>query len=121
VKDQIASAHEAWNEAFNRGDAGGVASLYTKNAKLVPPTHDVIEGRRAIEEFWDGLFKAGVTGHRLELIAAEGDQRGAVGAARWSARGKTNDGSEQTFGGSVVHVFERQQGGGLKLWLHMWN
>jgi uncharacterized protein (TIGR02246 family) len=121
MEDQIASAYEAWNEAFNRGDAGAVASLYTENARLLPPTHDVIEGRQAIEEFWDGLLKAGVTGHRLELIAAEGDQRGAVGAARWSAKGKGRDGSEQAFGGSAVHVFERQQGGGLKLWLHTWN
>ena len=121
MNDEIASAYEAWNEAFNRGDAGAIASLYTENAKLLPPTHDVIEGRPAIEKFWEGLLKGGVTGHRLELITAEGDQRGAVGAARWSARGKGSDGSEQTFGGSAVHVFERQQDGGLKLWLHTWN
>jgi ketosteroid isomerase-like protein len=67
------------------------------------------------------LFKAGVSRHQLELIAAEGNERGAVGAARWSAGGKGNDGSEQTFSGSAVHVFERQQGGGLQLWLHTWN
>jgi ketosteroid isomerase-like protein len=121
VRDQIIDAYEAWNEAFNRGDAGAVAALYTENAKLLPPTHQVVEGQRAIEAFWDGLLRAGVTGHRLELIAAEGDQRGAVGAARWSARGKGGDGGDQTFTGSAVHVFERQQGGGLKLWLHTWN
>jgi uncharacterized protein (TIGR02246 family) len=121
VKDQIESAYKVWNEAFNHGDAAGVASLYTENARLLPPTHDIVEGRRAIEEFWDGLLKAGVTGHRLELITAEGDQRGAVAAARWSAQGKGSDGSEQAFGGSAVHVFERQQDGQLKLWLHTWN
>jgi ketosteroid isomerase-like protein len=115
------NAYEAWNEAFNRGDAGEVAALYTENARLLPPTHEVIEGRRAIEAFWDGLLKAGVTGHRLELITAESDQRGVVGAARWSARGKGGGDGEQTFGGNAVHVFERQQGGGLKLWLHTWN
>jgi ketosteroid isomerase-like protein len=112
------NAYEAWNEAFNRGDAGAVAALYAENARLLPPTHEVIEGRQAIGAFWDGLLKIGVTDHRLELITAEGDQRGAVGAAKWSARGKGDDGSKQTFGGSVLHVFERQQDGGLKLWLH---
>jgi ketosteroid isomerase-like protein len=56
-----------------------------------------------------------VSGHGLELIAAEGDQRCAVGAARWWAQGKGSDGTEQTFGGSAVHVFERQQDGSLKL------
>jgi uncharacterized protein (TIGR02246 family) len=121
VKDQIARTYEAWNNAFNRGDAGAVASLYTENAKLLPPTHDVIEGRGAIQKFWEGLFEAGVSRHKLELIAADGNERGAFGAARWSATGKGNDGSEQTFSGSAVHVFERQQGGGLKLSLHTWN
>jgi ketosteroid isomerase-like protein len=121
VRDQIIDAYEAWNEAFNRGDAGAVAALYTENAKLLPPAHQLVEGQRAIEAFWDGLLEAGVTGHRLELLAAEGDQRGAVGAARLSARGKGGHGGEQTFAGSAVHVFERQQDGGLKLWLHTWN
>jgi ketosteroid isomerase-like protein len=81
----------------------------------------VIEGRGAIQKFWEGLFEAGVSRHKLELIAADGNERGAVGAARWSATGKGNDGSEQTFSGSAVHVFERQLGGGLKLSLHTWN
>jgi uncharacterized protein (TIGR02246 family) len=121
MKDDIGNAYEDWNEAFNCRDARAVASLYTENAKLLPPTHDVIEGRRAIEEFWAGLLKAGVTGHRLELITAQGDQRGGVGAARWSAKGQGSDGQEQTFNGSAVHVFERRQGGGLKLSLQIWN
>jgi ketosteroid isomerase-like protein len=72
VRDQIINAYKAWNEACNRGDAGAVAALWTGNAKLLPPTHQVIEGRQAIEAFWDGLLKAGLTGHRIELISGRG-------------------------------------------------
>jgi hypothetical protein len=61
-----------------------------------------------------------VTGHALELIDAQGDQQGVVRAAKWSAKGKDSSGAEQTFGGSVVHVFVRQ-GENLRLYIHTWN
>lgn len=121
MREQIESAYGAWNEAFNHGDAQALASLYLQDAKLLPPTHTVIEAQQAIEEFWDGLFRAGMTGHTLELITVRSDQRNVIGAAKWSARGKGRDGTERIFSGSAVHVFERQQDGGLKLWLHAWN
>jgi ketosteroid isomerase-like protein len=121
MRDQIESAYNAWDGAFNRGDAEALAALYSENAKLLPPTHEMFEGRQAIKRFWEGLFRAGMTGHTLELITAEDNQRSAVGVAKWSARGKSRDGNEATFRGSVVHVFEKQQDSGLKLWLHIWN
>jgi hypothetical protein len=45
VRNQVESAYQVWNEAFNRGDAGAVAALYSENAKLLPPAHEVVEGR----------------------------------------------------------------------------
>jgi uncharacterized protein (TIGR02246 family) len=121
VDDQIESAYQAWNEAFNRGDAKAVASFYTDDAKLLPPTHDVIEGPQAIERFWRGAFKAGMTDHTLDLITAEGAHKGTVAAAKWSSKGKSRDGTDRRFSGIATHVFERQQDGTLKLWLHTWN
>jgi ketosteroid isomerase-like protein len=38
MKDEILNAYDAWNEAFNRGDPGRVASFYMENARLLPPT-----------------------------------------------------------------------------------
>ncbi len=121
MRKQIESAYGAWDGAFNRGDAKALASLYSENARLLPPAHDVIEGRQAIEPFWGGMFKAGMAGHALELLAVEDDHRGTVGIAKWSARGKGKDGNERVFTGSVVHVFAKRQDGGLQLWLHIWN
>ena len=80
----------------------------------------MVKGRGAIEQFWDGLFKAGVTGHTLELIEAEGDQRSVAAAARWAAK-QREGGAEKALGGIATHVFERRQGGGLALWLHTFN
>jgi ketosteroid isomerase-like protein len=86
---------------------------------LLPPTHNVTKGRSAIEQFFEALFKAGLTSHTLQLIEAEGDQRGIAAAAKWTAKKKEGVG-EEALSGIATHVFERQQGG-LALWLHTFN
>jgi ketosteroid isomerase-like protein len=41
-----------FEELFNRGDAAGMASFYTEDAKLLAASADLIRGRAAIERFW---------------------------------------------------------------------
>jgi uncharacterized protein (TIGR02246 family) len=123
LKSDIQAAYDAFNEAFNKGDAAGVAAFYTKDAKLLPPTHDVLTGPAGAEQFFTGLFEAGVTNHALEIIEVYGDADAdqVYSAANWTATGKGQDGSEQQIGGIAVHVFERQSDGSLKLNLHTFN
>jgi ketosteroid isomerase-like protein len=118
-KELVEAAYRVWNDAFNRGDAKGLAAQYAENALLLPPTHNVTKGRPSVEQLFDELFKAGVTGHTLELIEAEGDQRGIAAAAKWAAKKREGTG-EQALSGIATHVFERRQGG-LALWLHTFN
>ena len=116
---QVTAAYQAWDEAFATGDAGKIAAFYTEDAVFLPPTHDVIEGPAGVEKFFSGLFEAGLTGHKLEVIEVMGedDDEVVVAAAKWSAKGK--DGS--SVGGVATHVFERQPDGSLKLVLHTFN
>lgn len=121
MKDRIEAAYKAWNDAFNRGDAETVTSFYAADAILLPPTHQIVEGTLPIKAFWDGLFKFGMTDHTLELVKVEADQRGVAAIAKWTAKAVGKDGKERTFNGSVAHMFEEQDAGGLKIWLHSWN
>jgi uncharacterized protein (TIGR02246 family) len=116
---QVTAAYQAWDEAFGTGDAAKVAAFYTEDAVFLPPTHDVMQGPAGVEKFFAGLFEAGVTGHKLEVIevVGEDDDEVVVAAAKWSAKGK--DGS--AVGGVATHVFERQPDGSLKLVLHTFN
>ena len=46
--------------AFNAGDAATVASLYTEDAALYPPGAERVDGRSAIQTFWQGAIDSGM-------------------------------------------------------------
>jgi uncharacterized protein (TIGR02246 family) len=120
-EDAVKGAYSAWDAAFNSKDADAVAAFYTDDAYFLPPTHKVIEGPKGVAEFFAGLFKGGVSGHKLEMIEADGNDNLVFGAARWSASGKDDKGQPATFSGIATHVFEKQSDGKLKLKLHTFN
>jgi uncharacterized protein (TIGR02246 family) len=117
----IRTAYAAWDAAFNKGDAKAVAALYQQDAIFLPATHDVIKGADGVQTFFGGLFQMGVTGHKLELIEARGDENMLIGTAKWSATGKDANGAEQPWSGVATHVFEKQTDGSLKLAVHTFN
>jgi ketosteroid isomerase-like protein len=117
VEDEVRAAYRKWDEAFNRSDAAAVAAAYLADAKLLPPTHAVIDGPAEIRKFFASLFDSGVSGHKLELIEAGGDAGFAYGCAKWSAR--TKDAKE--VGGIATHIFDRQSDGVIKLKVHTFN
>lgn len=121
VSDQVKAAYAAWDAAFNKGDAKAVAAFYAADAKLLPPSHDVLEGPAGAEKFFGGLFANGVSGHKLEMIDADGGDALVAAAAKWSAQGKDASGKATSFGGVATHVFEKQADGSLKLRMHTFN
>jgi ketosteroid isomerase-like protein len=116
-EDDVSAAYEAWNAAFNSGDAKELSATSTDDAVFLPPTHNVIEGPDKIGEFFAGLFEAGVTDHNLEVIRVMDSGDHIIAAARWSAKG--GDGAD--IGGIGTHVFQKQDDGSLKLMLHTFN
>jgi len=121
VEDQVKNAYSAWDAAFNKKDAKAIAAFYTDDAYFLPPTHKVIEGPKGVAEFFSGLFKGGVTNHKLEMIEASGNGNIVVAAAKWSAKGKDDKGKPKQLGGLATHVFEKQPDGSLKLKLQTFN
>ena len=119
--DPVKAAYATFNSAFNKSDAKAVAALYSDGAVGLPPTHNVIRGSAAIEDFFAGLFRNGVTAHSLDLIEAHADGNIVVGAAKWSAKGKDSNGAQQHLAGLQLHVFMKQVDGRFKLMLHTFN
>jgi ketosteroid isomerase-like protein len=66
--DAIAQSNRHFVEAAGRGEAGGMASLYTDDADLLPPNAASLRGQAAIERFWHGGMEMGVRGLELETL-----------------------------------------------------
>ena len=45
---QIGKMDQAWQKAYNAGDAAALAALYTKDAKLMPPGVEPASGSAAL-------------------------------------------------------------------------
>jgi ketosteroid isomerase-like protein len=121
IETEITGAYEAWDSAFNKADANALAAAYLPDARLLPPTHDVVSGPVAIEAFFAELFSSGFTDHTLTIIDGGGDDKIVYSAARWSVKRRNVDGVPETAAGIATHVFERQVDGSLKLRLHTFN
>jgi uncharacterized protein (TIGR02246 family) len=68
LKAQIDANNAAWSAAANRGDAAGLAAMYTENATMLPPTMDIQRGRAAIQQTVEGLGKAGIRDFALMAL-----------------------------------------------------
>ncbi len=51
IRSQIESANVQFVSAFKRGDATGIANLYTEGAQLLPAHSDFVHGTAAIRTF----------------------------------------------------------------------
>ncbi len=68
VKAQIVANEAAWAAAANRGDAAGLAAMYTDNATLLPPGAEMQKGRAAIEKTFAAIVHSGVKNFSLTTV-----------------------------------------------------
>jgi uncharacterized protein (TIGR02246 family) len=121
IRPIIAANNNKWNDAFNRGDARAVAALYVDDAKLLPPTNVIVSGSQEIRAFWESLIKNGFGSHAIEIVEVRSTSDMAYEAAKWRATGPGKNGGQQSYGGNLVNIFERQSDGSWRSRLHTWN
>ena len=117
ARTSIDAANHQFMDAFARGDAAGIATLYAEDGQLLPPGNQPVQGRTAIEKLWRGLLSLPVKGFQLttvELIAHDED---AVEVGRYAIIG--NDGRELDSGKYIV--LWKRSAAGWKLYRDIWN
>ncbi len=72
LRNTIEAANEQFMAAFNEGDAAGVAALYTEDAQLMPDNSEILEGRDAIQAYWQGGMDAGIARVELDVLEVGG-------------------------------------------------
>ncbi len=96
---------EAWVTfvaALNAGDSATVASLYTEDAALFPPGGERVDGRAAIQDFWQGAIDGGMKIDVLHAVEvdASGDLAGETGVFTLTVQGE--DGPAKVNGKYIV-------------------
>jgi ketosteroid isomerase-like protein len=56
---------------FSQGNISEVANFYSKNAMLLPAGSDFIEGRQAIEAYWQQALDMGIKSIRIDIMELE--------------------------------------------------
>jgi ketosteroid isomerase-like protein len=105
--------------AFNAGDGATVASLYSEDAALFPPGGERIDGRSAIQTFWQGAIDSGMKIDDLHAIEVDsgGDIAGEVGVFILSVPG---DSGPVKVPGQYIVVWKRS-GHTWQLHRDIWN
>ena len=113
----ITSANESFMETYGRGDAAGMAQLYTTDGQLLPGGSDVVTGHEGIEAFWGGVMEMGIATARLETVELEDHGDTAIEVGRYTL-GKAD--GEVADEGKYIVIW-KNQAGTWKLHRDIWN
>jgi uncharacterized protein (TIGR02246 family) len=86
ITARIESGNSEFMAAFGRGDAAGIAGLYTADAQLLPANSDVVQGTAAIRAFWQGALDMGLKAARLETLEVDAQGDTAIEIGRYTLR-----------------------------------
>jgi ketosteroid isomerase-like protein len=117
----ISESRATFVAALRAGDAKGASAVYALDARLLPPSAELMEGRTAIEAFWQAGIDAGLSAVELELLNLEGGERIAYEIGRYALHLRPADGKCVVDRGKYVLVHERQDDGRWRRAVEMFN
>ena len=110
AKHDVEDGEQRWLKAFNSGDAAGVAALYGQNARLLPPNSDIVEGRAALEPFFQGFLDTGAK-LSFDLIQVYETPEVCTAVGRYEMTSPAGSGGSERDLGKYIEVWVRQADG----------
>ena len=117
IHSAIRSADDNFEATFGRGDAEGMANLYTDDGQLMPTGSDTITGKPGIKAFWQGAMDMGIKNAKLDIVEVEQHGQTANEIGQYTLSGA--DGQVLDKGKYVV--IWRNDAGTWKLHRDIWN
>jgi uncharacterized protein (TIGR02246 family) len=113
----IRTAADSFESTFKRGDAAGMADLYSANGMLLPTGSDFVKGKQAIEAFWQGAMDMGIKNAKLDIVEVEQHGDTAIDMGQYTL--SNADGQVMDTGKYVV--IWKHEDGTWKLHRDIWN
>ncbi|GAB3204334.1 uncharacterized protein (TIGR02246 family) [Pontibacter aydingkolensis] len=117
TKAEIMNVNKKFMQAFAQGNAEGVANLYTDEGMLLPAGMDIIKGKQAVQDFWQGAIGMGIKEVKLETMEVQPCENTAIEMGNYTLSGA--DGAMVDKGKYIV-VWHNQNGN-WKLDKDIWN
>ncbi|EMR03867.1 YybH family protein [Cesiribacter andamanensis] len=117
ISAAIRKANDAFEATFSRGDANGMAGLYTEQGSLLPTGTQIIQGREGIRHFWQSAMDAGIKEARLNTLEVEEQGDTAIEVGHYTLKGENSTPIDE---GKYLVVW-KQQNGNWKLHKDIWN
>jgi uncharacterized protein (TIGR02246 family) len=121
AKDSIEAALVTFEEAYNSGDAAAVAALYTEDAALLPPDMARMDGKEAVQSFWQGAMDSGLENLRLETVEVEESGDIAYEVGNFTLAVPSQDGAPADVNGKYIVVWKKGPDGTWRLHRDIWN
>jgi uncharacterized protein (TIGR02246 family) len=121
VRQTIEAGNAKFVEAFNRGDAAGVAALYTDDATLLPPNSEMVQGREGVQNFWNGGFQMGLKEVALTTVNVGGSGDTAYEIGKYTLKIQPTGQEAMSDSGKYLVVWKRQADSAWKLHADIWN
>lgn len=106
-RQDVENGEKQWLEAFNSGDAAGVAAQYTESGRLLPPNSDIVAGRDQLVQFVQGFIDTGAK-LKFDLIEIYETPDVCTSVGRYEM---TFKGSDDRDVGKFIEVWARQGDG----------
>jgi len=112
AREGIRKFNESVTAAFRSKDAAAMASLWTENARFLPPGREMITGRADVQTFWQSGFDQGACDVVLESLEIKSLADGvAYEIGRNIVRVQATDGSSIDVPGKSLCIFRRESDG----------
>ena len=117
IRADLRRANDTFEATFKRGDAAGIAALYTATGMLLPTGMGPIEGPAGIEAFWRGALDMGLTQLQLHTQEVEELAGTAIELGHYALLGP----HEQPVDQGKYLVVWKEEHGQWKLHRDIWN
>jgi uncharacterized protein (TIGR02246 family) len=116
LRAQIGKIDQAWQTAYNGGDAAALTALYTQDAKIMAPGHEPVSGHAAIQALFSADLAKGAK-NTLTLGDVTGFGDFALETGGWVA--KAADGKHLDHG--TYMTLYKKMDGAWKIYRDTWN